>query len=524
MGVFTRLLKAKVKQVEALSTSIKEFEGLSGPSLVIQNSFVYVVNFPSEITEAIHRELTYKDDSVSMDIKRTYKTIDYFMSKNKTRMAYMLKGKIKELKEKEITHWFKDGRFPTGHLTLILNLLKGLRFNDFECIDERIKPEANVILRLINNFDEPRYYQSEAVEACVQKGQGVIEACVGSGKSLLALMLIRRLSVKTLIVVPSGGLLEQWEEVAATHFGSKVKAYDAKAIRKVKTLAPIRLITIQSLNSLRKTNEAQLILEDLDCVIYDEFHHSTANSYTNLMEETNHIFYRYGMTGSFLVNTGSELALKGMLHERIYHYPATKAVEDGYITPSTYIITTLEGKPHPDYQKQYELNYCIKKTKKGIEGAKPLINDILNKIKTVIPKNEQIFIIVDRKDDSGRIIKEFLNANGVDAVFISGDDKKEVRSKIIDAYNRKQIRILIGSAVVGEGIDIRSSQHLLLINGGKSPIKLIQNIGRVVRLDEGKKMSYIYDYLFEGANFCERHLKQRIANYEFHFGGEIIWL
>lgn len=264
MGVFSKLIKKK--EPPAPKIYIEDaYPEIQSPTIIIKNSYCTLVQFPTELKENLTKLLTYKDEGITFDIRKTYKAIEYYKSKNQNKMMYMMRGKLKTLKEKEITIWLKDNRFPTGHLEMVLDFLREIRYNDFKLQDERIRPEGSEILRLHSNIPELRYYQKDFVNEFLKVGRGVGSLCVGSGKTLCAIKTIKELSVKTLIVFPSSALLDQWAEELYSYFGrSKVDSLDAAKVRKTKKLAPIRLITIQSLASLVKNKEAYLLLNDVD--------------------------------------------------------------------------------------------------------------------------------------------------------------------------------------------------------------------------------------------------------------------
>jgi superfamily II DNA or RNA helicase len=67
--------------------------------------------------------------------------------------------------------------------------------------------------------------------------------------------------------------------------------------------------------------------------------------------------------------------------------------------------------------------------------------------------------------------------------------------------------------VIGEGIDVRSTDHLIMCQGGKSEITMVQAIGRAIRLFDGKLMAFIHDFRFEGTNYMIKHVDDRIDAY-----------
>ena len=201
----------------------------------------------------------------------------------------------------------------------------------------------------------------------------------------------------------------------------------------------------------------------------------------------------------------------GFLHDVLYRYPAHKAVKDGFLTPLSMKVLDIPGILGRDYQKEYRNNYC--KNEQFFEA--------IYKIVKKLDKNSQILILVDRKDEGGQAIQNFLKVNGISAGYISGDDKKEVISQVLEDFNNKKLRILIGSSVIGEGINIKSTDDLILACGGKSEIKIAQAIGRAVRLYPGKERATVWDFRFTDTKYLEKHLEERIRIFNKYFAGEV---
>jgi len=499
---------------------------VSYPTLFVRNSFCVLAAFPTHIMDMVRELLTYEDESVQHEIKKTFGLIEYYKGKGKkyTRTVYALRSKLDHLKKRQKVCWLTGNKFPTGHLPMVKDLLESLRFNDWKLEDVRVLPSHSAVFRWRNKPPDPRYYQKEMVALGLHHYRGVFESAVGTGKSLILTLLIKELGVNTLIIVPSSGLQEQLGRSLELAFGSNmVCELKTPDVKKGKKLAPIRLTTVQTLASLQKQGLLRDALHDVDMVMVDEIHHAGAESYTALLPELDHIYFRFGFTGTFLRNDSRTLDMWGFLSNRLYHYPPYQATKEGYLTPVEMHIERLPGVANRDYQKEYDANYCVKVERGRAKGAEELMNAIKRRVEA-IPDDEQILILVDRKDQTGKIIHDLLKASGIDNAYISGDDKKEVIADTIESYNKKEIRILVGSTVIGEGIDVHSSQHLILANGGKSPIKLVQAIGRCVRLHPGKKISYVYDFCFEGTCYLEKHCGQRIDTFANHFAGEVKWI
>lgn len=418
------------------------------------------------------------------------------------------KKKLKDLEASEYVHYLKGTTFATGLLHIVEDVLEAIK-QKYLKEDLRKVPEKKHEFILCKNFHEPRYYQSEAHGAAMRDGRGVIEAAVGSGKTDMAMRLIFELGVNTLIVVPSKALLDQWEPLLEEHFGRRqvirlsAAELSASKLRKLKK-RPIRLINIQSLAAARKKGIIQDLVGDLDMIIFDEFHHAGSKSFTDLLGDLEHIYHRFGFTGTFLRNDGKTLDLWGVLSTRLYSYPAYKAIEDGFLTPIEVRIHELEGIEKRHYQSEYSSNYCGSAKK----NPEPLLRRI-KKIVAEAKKDEPILILVNRKDKCGAVIHRYLLDNKFENTYISGDSKSKEIVKALADFNAGKIKILIGSQIIGEGINIKAAAHLILANGGKSEIAIVQATGRLVRLNQGKVIGILHDLNFKNTKYLEKHAKIR---------------
>lgn len=485
----------------------------------INNSFTTVKNATPQILAQFKAGLSYHND-FSIKYGQIFKTLKKFkalkrpLSKTEKATQKTLITEYKNLKAKEYVCWFNDNKFPTGHLPLITNYCKKLDVK-YELIDERVQPESNLILKWDNPLPELRYYQKEMIEIGKTQHRGVFHSCVGSGKTYVMLWLLYTLKVKSLIIVPSTNLLDQiMEELEVAFGGREIQHITTKIITKNKPLKGIRVVTIATLNSLRKQGLLPQLLEDVHAFYGDEFHHAGATSWTAALPEFESIYYRFGFTGSFTRNDKSILDMLGVLSTILYTYTPKQAIQDGFLTPIKLQIHNVAGRTnarYPYYNTEYGMNYCAKPEKSN------LLPKLLEIIKS-IPEDKQILILVDRKDKAGYTINSFLDKNKIPNVFVSGDQTGEVVAKALRAFNDKKLRVLIGSKVIGEGIDIRSTDHLIMCQGGKSNSAIIQAVGRLVRLYPNKNVGYLHDFNFINTKYLQKHLVKRIKIYKTSFG------
>ncbi|MEY3310819.1 MAG: hypothetical protein RL348_137, partial [Bacteroidota bacterium] len=126
-----------------------------------------------------------------------------------------------------------------------------------------------------------------------------------------------------------------------------------------------------------------------------------------------------------------------------------------------------------------------------------------------ISQTGNTLILVDRIESG-----EFLTENLKDAVFISGrvktKDRKEEYNEVAIADN-KIIVATYGVAAVG--INIPRIFNLVLLEPGKSFVRVIQSIGRGIRKAEDKDFVQIWD-LTASSKYAKRHLTERKKFYK----------
>ena len=107
-----------------------------------------------------------------------------------------------------------------------------------------------------------------------------------------------------------------------------------------------------------------------------------------------------------------------------------------------------------------------------------------------------------------------------DAVFLSGKDKVTERSKEYTAINDSDNKVVIATyGIAAVGLNINRIFNLVMIEPGKSFVRVIQSIGRGVRRAADKDFVNIWDIAstcsFSSKHLAERKKFYRDAKYEF---------
>ncbi|WP_239233766.1 DEAD/DEAH box helicase family protein [Thermococcus chitonophagus] len=168
----------------------------------------------------------------------------------------------------------------------------GYRYRDIVefLTQENIEFEDHVFENAIPSpvYDEVEFelrdYQVEAVEKWMKEKKGIIVLPTGSGKTIIAMEIIRRLSLSTLVVVPTLALLEQWKERLSI-FG-EVGEFSGKK----KELKPITVTTYDSAYI-----NAEILGDKFFLIVFDECHHLPSEAYRNIAQMSA-APYRLGLT------------------------------------------------------------------------------------------------------------------------------------------------------------------------------------------------------------------------------------
>jgi superfamily II DNA or RNA helicase len=118
-------------------------------------------------------------------------------------------------------------------------------------------------------------------------------------------------------------------------------------------------------------------------------------------------------------------------------------------------------------------------------------------------------VLVNRIDTGNKLIKKLP-----DAVFISGAVKLDDRKEEYDEIKTSNDKIIVATyGVAAVGINIPRIFNLVLIEPGKSFVRVIQSIGRGIRKAEDKDFVQIWD-ITSTCKYAKRHLTERKKYYK----------
>ena len=350
-----------------------------------------------------------------------------------------------------------------------------------------------------------RDYQIETINKFVENPQCIQEVATGAGKTLMAAALSERCEVhgRTIIVVPNKSLVTQ-TEADYINMGLDVGVFfgDRKEFGRTHTIC-----TWQSLNVLLKNTKNQVaevtiqeFLEDVVCIMIDEVHQAKADALKTLLTGVmSHIPIRWGLTGTIPKEKFESVALTCSIGPVVNQISAKELQDKGVLANcNVNVLQLIDLKEHQNYQS--ELKYLLDDEKR-LDYIAGIVDQIVTSGNTLI--------LVDRVNAGKELQKRIPNS-----VFVSGATKAADRKEQYDEVAESSDKVIIATyGVAAVGINIPRIFNLVLLEPGKSFVRVIQSIGRGIRKAHDKDFVQIWD-ITSTCRFAKRHLTKRKAFYK----------
>ena len=348
--------------------------------------------------------------------------------------------------------------------------------------------------------------QVDVINKFLENPQCLQEIATGFGKTITTATLAKICEKygKTVTIVPNKSLVEQTEE-DFINCGLDVGVYygDRKDLTRTHTIC-----TWQSLNILDKKShddelEALKLAEFLDgvkTVMVDEVHMAKAEVLKKLLTQNlANAPIRWGLTGTIPKEDFEYQSLRASLGDVINHVSAYELQQKGVLSNChVNIKQTAEWREFGSYAE--ELKFLVTDS-----DRMKYIGNMIN----TISQSGNTLVLVNRID-SGKLLIDLLP----DAVFVSGEVKTKDRKEEYDEIKTANNKIIVATyGVAAVGINIPRIFNLVLLEPGKSFVRVIQSIGRGIRKAEDKDHVEIWD-ITASTKYAKRHLTERKRFYK----------
>lgn len=471
--------------------------GLSTCKIIIKDEVnVKIENLDLDTRKALVKKFKFIDPTArfrpSVKLGRWDGSVSFFGIGGTTYLS-MVPQILEYLESKNYYIELEDHRIP-------VNLAFEEIFEDFW--GDRTWPAGH---RFAGNPIRLRDDQVEVINKFLQNPQCLQEIATGFGKTITTATLAKICEKfgRTITIVPNKSLVEQTEE-DFINCGLDVGVYygDRKDIGKTHTIA-----TWQSLNILDKKShnddECLSLAEFLDgvqCVMVDEVHMATASVLKKLLTQNiANAAIRWGLTGTIPKEDFEFQNLRASIGEVVHRVSAHELQEKGVLSNChVNIVQTAEWKEFKQYAE--ELRFLVTDDTR-MKWVADQIRDIA--------KTGNTLVLVNRIDSGKFLINEIP-----EAVFVSGEVKSKVRKEEYDEIKTSNNKIIVATyGVAAVGINIPRIFNLVLLEPGKSFVRVIQSIGRGIRKADDKDFVQIWD-ITASTKYAKRHLTERKRYYK----------
>jgi len=391
----------------------------------------------------------------------------------------------KQFGVKKVSLLSKQGVFPTGLLTIVIDDFLVPNKMEFEYKDTRVKPTSTIKLPYTPGVT-PYKEQVAAVEACLAQGRGVVSACTGFGKSVMMGLLISKLKLRTLVIVPTLELKRQLTESLSQWFPDMSN------------------ITVENIAST-KLNKAT----DYDCLIIDEAHHVAASTYRKLNKTAwKGIYHRFFYTATPYRSLKEEqLLFESIAGAVIYEVSHKTAVDHGYIVPiEAYYLDVPKTKPKGHTWAQVYNELVVHNTGR---------NDLITRLIGILKAQGLSTLCLVKEIAHGDILGQGANVH-----FANGQDENS--EDMIKFFSQGKIKCLVGTTgVLGEGVDTKPAEYIIISGLGKSKNAFIQMCGRGFRNWPGKTSCKIIIFRDNSHRWTLDHFKHQVKYLREDLGVEV---
>lgn len=370
-----------------------------------------------------------------------------------------------------------------------------------------------------------RDYQISGIRKAIYWERGMLQAPTGSGKSIFIAAITKYLLDNNrinrgLILVPTGFLMQQTISLLSAvginccgvGFGNP---YDGTS-----------KIVVSVVNSAYREVNTKCVpwISEADLLILDEGHKASSKLWSDVCEQCN-ARYRYLFTATILNTPGkvsfSDLRLMGHTGHIIFNLKSKEVRDKGHMaTPYVLMIKTKSGSIPPKFTS-FNFVYNVGIAKNRIRNS--LICSIAADCYAASYKS---MVFVGRKEHGKLLAKKITDEYGYESIVVTGGKNVSIYSshsvinrlwsmEEISLYMSDRDRaIIIATTVLDEGVDIPSTNVLIMAAAMKKYRRFVQRAGRGMRPKEGDNSVYLFDFYDTSHFYLKHHSDDRIKIYE----------
>jgi superfamily II DNA or RNA helicase len=400
----------------------------------------------------------------------------------------------KELLSKELTYKIpsqnpKDPPFVIKNMARVRENLVTIPIGrtdlipeDYEVIDKRIDVPVDFPDFRFDLRDSQQAVYDELDDNCI------INAWVSWGKTFTGLAIAGKLGQKTLVIVHTVPLRNQWAKEVEKVYGIKPGIIGSGQFD---LSGPIVIGNTQSLY-----RNIPKIQKEFGTIILDEMHHVSSPTFSKVID-TNYARYKIGLSGTVERKDGKHVVFRDYFGSKIFKPP-----KENFMTPKVDII-----KSEVRFMDGARVPWANRVT--ALANNEEYRHTISMLAAYYAAKGHKVLVVSDRV----HFLQSCAELVGDNAICVTGEVPHEQRETLLDEINYGNKEILFGTqAIFSEGISVNSLSVIILGTPINNEPLLTQLIGRVIREQEGKQTPVVVDIHLKG-NTAKRQASNRMGFY-----------
>jgi superfamily II DNA or RNA helicase len=360
-----------------------------------------------------------------------------------------------------------------------------------------------------------RDYQEEIVKKALSIGRGTIVLATAGGKTLTAASLLTKLfllhgsSFKCLYIVPDLGLVEQTT--------GDFKSYNVPfSVSKWTGNNPLDdnpgNVIVANLGILQSKNTDLSWIANIDALVVDEVHKIRKGNEVNEIIKLIKTPIRFGFTGTMPESFMDQWNIIGKIGPIIYEKHSHELRLENYVSNVQVQILKLRYSEDPFKDTTISSANLYREEQRFLMRSQ-FRNNVIGKLSCKLTNNTLILVdYIEHGETLYKTIKQLCPNKQI--YFIRGEVEVTEREKIRALIeNRTDVVVVAISKIFSTGINIKNLHFIVFACGGKAKIKIVQSIGRGLRLHKDKDKLIIFDIADE-FKYSTAHMEKRINLYE----------
>ncbi|OMH86093.1 putative mitochondrial ATP-dependent helicase irc3 [Zancudomyces culisetae] len=283
-------------------------------------------------------------------------------------------------------------------------------------------------------------------------------------------------------------------------------------------------VVVASVQTLARCDGERLRLYNpafYKCIIIDEAHHATANSYLKIIEyfmpkrQESESSKSTGNDESGAITTGrkrktgpvvwgcsatlkrsDDISLGMVFSKIVYHKAFTDLIIEGWLSSIT--VTVVKTVVDLSAVKKFGGDFNLKSLEEAVdtdERNNLVVDKYLQFAQASKGKKRDSTLVFAVNVEHARSLTNTFRERGVDARDVFGKTSQKDRAVLLGEFRGKKFPVLVNCEILTEGTDIPNIDCIIMARPTRSSVLFQQMIGRGMRLHEGKKDCMIIDFV-----------------------------